>query len=246
MPPISTRFAAVLVLFASPLCAQTIRGNVFDSSTSRPLASVTIELVHPGGQVIMRETTGRDGRFSLRAREAGAYRVRAQVIGYRPLESSAVILAPRRDTTLELRMAAVPVQLDPVTVEAARSDFLVNRGYYSRKETERGTFLDPAVVEKKASKAKLATDILLGIPGVSIVQNVPRLRTCRSVGSSNDTHPFAPRIYIDGVESGSDIIWSLQPNDILAVELYMGPAQIPLQYGGTNTPCGIILIWTKH
>ena len=219
----------------SLLPAQTLRGTVVDSSTSQPLPSVIVELVHADGQVVARGESQRDGRFSVRARDPGAYRVRAHLIGFRPFESPALILAPRRDTTLELRLAAVPVQLEGVTVEVVQDELLLQRGYYRRRESERGTFLDPAAVEKRALKAKVATDVLIGIPGVTIYQGAPRFRNCPN-----------PRIYIDGGESGMDIMWSLQPNDILAVEVYRGPSQIPLVYGGTNTPCGVLLIWTKR
>jgi len=144
----------------------------------------------------------------------------------------------------------VPVQLAPVSVEAARSVYLQDHGFYRRKESERGTFLDPAQVEKAASKAKVATDIFLRIPGVRIQEGIPQLRTCRTVtqGSSEGSMDITgyPHIYIDGVKSGREVAYYLQPNEILAVEVYMGPSQIPLQYGGTSTPCGIILIWTKH
>lgn len=232
-----TRIFSVALPFivCPPVAAQAVRGTVVDSSTSQPLSSVIVELVHADGQVAARGESQRDGRFSVRARDPGAYRVRAHIIGYRPFETAALILAPRRDTTLELRLAAVPVQLEGVTVEAVQDELLLQRGYYSRKQSERGTFMDPGVVEKRALKAKVATDILVGLPGVAIYQGAPQFRNCRN-----------PRIYIDGVESGTDIMWSLQPNDILAVEVYRGPAQIPLVYGGTNTPCGVLLIWTKR
>ncbi|MSR05962.1 MAG: hypothetical protein EXR93_02660 [Gemmatimonadetes bacterium] len=143
--------------------------------------------------------------------------------------------------------SAVPTPLDPINVEATRDEYLIRRGFYMRRTSEQGTFLDPAAVEKKAVKAKLATGILLGIPGLRIYRNAPQVRNCQTTPESGDlSSRFAPRIYIDGVESKSDMMWFLQPNDVLAVELYMGPAQIPLQYGGTNTPCGVLLIWTKH
>jgi len=195
--------------------------------------------------VVARASTDDAGTFVLQAPAAGAYRLRVQRIGYRAYQSS-IALTSRVEVNLGVRLAAVAVELAPVTVEAAQNGYLLNRGFYQRKVSERGTFLDPVAVEKRASNARLATDIFIGLPGVEIREGGLKLRTCRTVGSAGGASAGGPRIYIDGVESGSDIMWSLQPNDILAVEVYMGAAQIPLTYGGTNTPCGVILIWAKH
>lgn len=226
------------------LPAQTVRGTVVDSATAQPLGSVSIELVDTASQVVARGSTDESGTFLLQALEPGTYHLRVQRIGYQVLESE-VALGTRGDVTVPIRLNAVPVPLAPVSVEAARNQYLLDHGFYGRRESEVGTFLDPATVEKLATKAKLATDILTHIPGLRIYQGAPRIRNCQTY-SSDDTGPFAPRVYIDGVSAGKEIMWSLQPNDILAVEVYKGPAEIPLLYGGTSTPCGVILIWTKH
>ncbi len=239
----------VLILLSGitiPAGAQTIRGTVLDSATSQPLPQSTIELL-ADTQVVARATTDRKGNFTLRRAAPGTYRIRATLIGYRPRVFPTVSVEGSGETKVELRLAAVPVELSGIEVEAAAAQktFLTNHGFYRRKESERGTFLDPAIVERKATKAKLATDILIGIPGVSIYKNAPQLRGCRTLQENGDI-PGAGRIFIDGVEGGADMMWSLQPNDILAIEVYIGPSQIPLQYGGTNSTCGVLLIWTKH
>jgi len=243
LPPIAAAILATTI--CSSLTAQTVRGTVVDSATSSPVSAASVELVRGDSQVVARASSDGAGKFLLEAPAPGGYRVRVRRIGYRVYES-AMVLNSRGETNLTIPLAAVAVELPPVTVEAVQDGYLLNRGFYMRKTSERGTFLDPAVVEKRASKAKLATDIFTGIPGVTISGGAPKLRTCRTVGSPGGADPSAPRIYIDGVDSGMEIMWSLQPNDILAVEVYMGPSQIPLVYGGTNTPCGVILIWTKH
>jgi hypothetical protein len=38
---------------------------------------------------------------------------------------------------------------------------------------------------------------------------------------------------------------SLRWQDVEAVEIYAGPAQVPPQYGGAHSACGIILFWTR-
>lgn len=236
---------ALAVVVCSPLAGQTVRGTVVDSASSQPLSSASIELTGTDSQVVARASSDEAGTYVLQAPALGAYRVRVQRLGYRAFESP-IMLNSRGETNLAIGLAALPVELPPVTVEAARDAYLLNRGYYMRKESEAGTFLDPVQVEKLVTKAKVATDILLNIPGVRIRYGTPQLRTCRTVSVDTGDKTGDPHIYIDGVQSGREIAYFLQPNEILAVEVYMGPAQIPLVYGGTNTPCGVILIWTKH
>jgi hypothetical protein len=38
---------------------------------------------------------------------------------------------------------------------------------------------------------------------------------------------------------------SLHWQDIEAIEIYAGPAQVPPQYGGAHSACGVILFWTR-
>lgn len=239
----------VLLAAAQPAAAQTIRGTVADSASSTPLGSVTVELLRLDSQLVERGQTDSAGTFTVRAPDPGRYFLRVQMIGYRPYQT-AIALTSRGETNLAIRLGAVPVALPAVTVEASRDAYLLRRGFYMRKESERGNFLDPGQVEKVLPKAKVATDLLLKIPGVRIQQGVPQLRTCRTVtsGSSQDAMDITgfPHVYVDGVKSGREIAYFMQPQEILAVEVYMGPSQIPLQYGGTSTPCGVILIWTKQ
>ena len=249
-------FIVSAVLVPTALASQTVRGTVLDSATARPLSGVTAELLDSVDNVVSQATGNDSGSFVVAAKVPGEYRLQLRRIGYRTALSGELALGQGGEMTVSVRLPARPVELAPVNVEATRNEFLAGRGYYQRKESERGTFLDPALVEKKAVKAKVSTDILIGIPGVSVTQNVPRLRGCGPDIPSDRTggprkaaplrQPKGAIIYIDGVEAGTDMMWSLQPNDILAVEVYVGPAQIPLQYGGTSTPCGVLLIWTKH
>jgi hypothetical protein len=37
----------------------------------------------------------------------------------------------------------------------------------------------------------------------------------------------------------------LQPEELLAIEAYLGAARVPAQYGGANSACGVILLWTR-
>jgi hypothetical protein len=49
---------------------------------------------------------------------------------------------------------------------------------------------------------------------------------------------------VDGNRINSAPEHWVNPEDIVAVEVFRGEAQIPLQWGGMET-CGVILIWTS-
>jgi len=253
---------AVAVLALCPtLSAQTVRGTVVDSATSTPVPQATVELLRGDGQRVARDQSNGRGEFQLRARNAGEYRIQVRRIGFRPFDSTLTVAG---DTALALTVAQNPVELATLGVTADMYPYLKTSGFLDRMAVGVGTFIDPARVEQKALKAKFAVDVMEGIPGVRIQTpsesggvRVPHLRNCQgdprrrvaTITGLRDTTELGntyPGIYLDGTKTGQDVFGWLLPNQILAIEIYMGPAQIPLQYGGTNAPCGVILIWTKR
>ena len=201
-----------------------------------------------------------------------------------------ILTIPANATAQAVRDSATspppkPVPLPALSVTAELDPVLTRRGFYERKQGGVGHFLGPADIEKLAPKARLVTDMLGHIPGVSIVSDsragarVPHLRSCRPTslrqrpnfgpavtpGERTPQRPRAeaadtftsdlslyPRVYVDGLSMGSEpsqmasVFGMLLPSQLLAVEVYMGASEIPLQYGGTDAPCGVILIWTRQ
>lgn len=46
-------------------------------------------------------------------------------------------------------------------------------------------------------------------------------------------------------------LWALaglgvQPEDVHAIEVYRTPSEIPAQFGGAESACGVILVWTQR
>lgn len=257
-PIVAALLAATLPI---QLEAQIVRGTVVDSATSSPVPEAAVNLLRQDSQVVARERTDGRGQFRLRARDAGQYRVRVQRIGYRPLESA---LQVSGDTMLQFTLAPNPVELSAMGVTADMYPYLKTSGYLDRLAVGVGTFITPAMVEKKSLKSKYAVDLMEGIPGVRLQMpassgsvRVPYLRSCRSdprrrvmtmtgLVDTTELGNVYPGIYVDGAKVGQDVFGWLLPTYILAIEIYLGPAEIPLQYGGTGAPCGVILIWTKH
>ena len=55
-------------------------------------------------------------------------------------------------------------------------------------------------------------------------------------------------IYVDGMpmERGTNLMNLPSPKDFAGIEIYSGPATIPVQYKPMVGNCGVILFWTKR
>ena len=52
---------------------------------------------------------------------------------------------------------------------------------------------------------------------------------------------------VNPAQEAADAINNLvHPMDVIAVEVYRGPAETPGQYLDSNSQCGVILIWTRR
>ena len=61
-----------------------------------------------------------------------------------------------------------------------------------------------------------------------------------------------PRVILNGIELNrpdtrdptpiDDIV---APADLLAIEIYRRPSQLPARFGGAMSACGVIVLWTK-
>ena len=100
-----------------------------------------------------------------------------------------------------------------------------------------GRFFTPADIEN--SPAIRTTDLLFGIPGVSVVGDRAQIRA--------GARSCSPEIRVDGLRQSVDVSLDLfMPLEALAaVEVYRRATEVPLQYGGTRVGCGVILFWTK-
>ena len=94
--------------------AQHVRGTVRDSTTGLPIAGAVITTMDLLDRVGPRSVTNERGSYFVTA--TGARRLRIVRLGFRPVD---VDLAARRDSTaIDVAMARIPYQLQPVRVLA--------------------------------------------------------------------------------------------------------------------------------
>ena len=104
------------LLATSSLAGQSVRGQVLDSVSGSPVARGFVVLVDEQGKELARTLSTNTGRFFIQVGVTGRYRIRSERIGYRAWESDLFVVGPAESVELELRVTAIPVQLEKIEV----------------------------------------------------------------------------------------------------------------------------------
>jgi outer membrane receptor for ferrienterochelin and colicin len=184
--------------------------------------------------------------------------VEAAGIGLGPGRAGPVALRPGYAVDLDVLLSPGAYDLDPIDVTAEAMDgYLRAVGFYERQRSSRGYHLTRANIEQRLGAASDGAHLISQLPGVSITDGTPgsfgaALRISRACGGP-------PLIFVDGFriltgllgEGGGQpsynfLTYVVQPEDVHAIEVYRSPSQIPPQFGGSESMCGVIVIWTSR
>ena len=241
--------AAAFLLGVTPGLAvgQTLKGQMLELWSNRPVDRVFITLVTEEGDSVAGTQSDQEGMFEILAPRAGIFYVAARRVGYGMVVDGPVQLQDSVTVTVGIHIQQIALyELDPITITAEPVvRHLVTVGYYEREHSSAGgLFLGPEHIERRAS-ARRVSDLLRGLPGVAVDHNgnvvlrgmVSGLGYCGS-----------PTVFLDGIVSsiGNEDLKILDPLDVEAIEVYRRPNEIPAQYGGAMSGCGVILIWTRR
>lgn len=240
-----TRVAMAVALSlgaAGAVSAQSVRGFLLEAETRQPIVAGTVALLDAQGKEVASAVTSESGAFLLEADVPGAYWLRGESLGYRSASGGPIELGNGMVVDVEFRLAVDAVLLEALSLVAApRIENLERVGFYERKRMGIGWFLTRQDMEKKPHVS--TSDALRGVPGVRLVprgfgQNLLLLRGAARCG---------PQIIVDGVRlvdrGNVDVVL---PQDIDGIEVYMGAAGPPIEFGGLEAGCGTILIWTRE
>jgi hypothetical protein len=208
--------------------AAAIDGIVSDTSLV-PLSDAVVAIA--GSHI--RLVTGADGRFRVSNIPLGQYILSVHRLGYQPVAASLEIGSAE---TLRLSFAlerAVP-SLDTVVSRAVAGAGKLAE-FYARREHGDGQFMSEDEIEKRNGVS--ASDLLRTFTSVAIVNSGRRARSLRSVACDF-------QVFLDGVPTSPDLELLPTPKAIAAIEVYSGPATIPLQYKRPGA-CAVIMSWTR-
>jgi hypothetical protein len=252
--------------------AQIVRGVVRQDPAGDPLQGAAIRLLDASDVVLDEVLSDDDGNFVIGLPSPGSYRLEVTRIGYTPGRSDLFTVGPDDEPTVEIHLSVQPVRLDSLEVVGEpRSPRLEMVGFYRRLQEEVGHFILREEIERRSPRQ--ATDLFYGYPGarVAIVNSLTGEydiimragatmflgRVCfptvvldgvvvRRGGTANpETGQQRWRVQTDAIELGG---WNalVEPADIEAIEVYPSAAGLPVQYAGSRSPCGAILIWTRR
>jgi hypothetical protein len=183
--------------------------------------------------------TDSQGRFELDNVEPGTYVLNVRAIGY---EQSAWRIRLHPGQALGARFPLARQAVDLPGVDVRGSIPLSARRFIDferRRKTANGAFFTQEDIEK-ASPSSLV-DILVTARGV---QQVCLVNDC--IAKMVRAPPGCyPQYYLDGIESSAYFARHTPPSDVKGIEVYRGSSEVPGEFGGSNSACGVIAIWTK-
>jgi carboxypeptidase family protein len=228
---------------------RTLRGLVQDES-GQPLSYANIQL-NFGRRFLADES----GRFAVPYPGTGIATVIIRRIGFDPVE---LTLREMPDTSLRVRLKAIPTELEGVVVTGASAFRSLDlHGFYQRmKDAERGInhgyFITPEDLDRR--KPSWITQM---------VEGFPTIRVCAAVSVNCPTGPpqgdiilgsrgCKMTVYLDNIRvvgklGGRDdaVNAIVAPSHAAAMEIYPRAVNAPPQYQPGNGNCGVVLIWTK-
>ncbi|WP_412068255.1 carboxypeptidase-like regulatory domain-containing protein [Rubrivirga sp. IMCC43871] len=193
--------------------------------------------------------TAADGLAEL-VLAAGLAAVTVAADGFEPATFT-VTAAPGE--TLEGTVALAPATRVLGDVEAVADRIepaLLRRGFYERRAEGRGQYADREAFE--ARSLHTVRDAILGMSGVRIISwdERPVVVSSRSAsgadGALQNAKPCPLSIFVDGHETQGETVdvSGIPTADLAGLEVYVGTARTPPEYGRFN-PCGVILLWTR-
>jgi hypothetical protein len=203
-------------------------------------------------ETLLATATDSNGAFRVSQIPAGMRVLEIRMLGYAPLALPVEVLAGET-LNLELALSPEAVVLKPVEVDAGTSDRAL-RGFTARRARGAGRYFDEE--ELARMQPRVFTDILRRIAGVQIQPGIERYGTGSSVQIGRNSGGMGARtcpveFFVNGSPFPSardgNINHYIAPEEVVAVEVYNGAAQIPQEFssGAYNTRCGVVVIWTR-
>lgn len=256
----------VIELWSAAEDAGTLAGEVVDAESGKPVEGAHVVLAEVGLSAISNDL----GRFVFPSVRPDLLTLEVRRLGYAETQGT-VRIEGGKATETRVSLAVEAVSLEPITVTAVRrrvrlpdlEDF--ERRYYSgwgrfvledeirlRNPTKVTQVLSDTGVQLTANGTEL-TMRRTGCAPMVYVDDVKltylprggREDPRRLAPPNRGNYPWPIPEASPAVEA-ADAVNLIHPSEVLAVEIYRGPAETPGQYIDSNSQCGVILIWTRR
>ncbi|HKV51894.1 MAG TPA: TonB family protein [Gemmatimonadaceae bacterium] len=235
----------VLALGPRPLAAQSANPQGTIATFVRDTSGAGIS----GAEVGIAGTrvhgyTDSDGRLRLGPVAPGSVRLTVRRLGFRATTVDVAVAANglTPDTVL---LAEVAHRLDPILVRGSIHSYSgTMSGFYQRRGEGFGHFFTRAEIEK--SNVTRVSDLFRTVPGMRMVSTNTIQNAVRMRGAT--TCP--PLVWLDGTPAASSEydLDTMDPLSIDGIEIYSGPAEVPVQFKPPMdvVACGAIVIWSRR
>ncbi len=230
--------------------------GVVVTETGDPLADVVLSI----GRSDATARTDANGRFALSAVPWGQVRLHARALGFAP-KDTVMSLQSGLSYSIRLRLVKFVPQLDTVLVQASLAHGKPARyrhtgrfdDFYERRAKRPGNFFTREDVER-SGRARVS-ELISTSTGITLAYRVtprgmePHLRVARCTATGGTTRVPPGKVlavYINGqrIEDGIAVLGELHTSDIETMEVYRGPAQLPLEAMGDA--CAAVFITTRY
>jgi hypothetical protein len=233
--------------FETPASAQTtpqppsrvttakLLGTVTDTSGVR-LSRAEIWLVSAS---TLRTVSDDSGEFALVGLPAGTITLAVRRLGYASATFSATLKSGKTHrATFPLTPSAH--QLSEVQVQDTASSWL--SVFEQRRSMHRGTFITRQDFAKE--NLRVASDIMRRVPGVQVMPT--RSGTAIVMNRGAGMRRCMPQLYVHETPYSGNFD-DFTPDDIEALEVYVGLSEIPPDLISVGRPiCAAIVIWTRE
>lgn len=237
---------AGLLLLAPVQAAQgqVIHGRLLDDTNRQPVQGAMIQLFNEEGELVAVARSNPLGNYEIEAPEPGNYRFTVTSVGYGTAGSDYIALAPRQALQADLLLPPAPVVLEGVTAEAEARPWMIEQPrslwpYFERREfygrLGLGRFVDREFLENWAGPIE-------SIPEVDML-----LRTMERRTGLIEQGCSSPAWFLDGNRlRGININDVVGVGDLEGVEVYRRATEIPGEFGGSDSECGVVALWTRR
>lgn len=242
--------AVAAAIQPAPATSQVVQGHVLEFGTGAGVMSGWVMLLDTTFAVRASAVTNREGAFSLQAPGPGSYYVLTEILGYDPVIDGILDLGAGGSITIQLTVKQKPIQMDSMIVAVERVQIfrhLEKSGFNERMTTGFGHFITPDELRRR--NPTYFADLFRNTPGLNLIGGGSMSGTqIQMVNASIRGPTCSPPVYVDGAQVSTEfggLEAAVDIHQIAAVEVYTRASNVPLEWGGTNAGCGVVLIWTR-
>ncbi|MEX0892110.1 MAG: carboxypeptidase regulatory-like domain-containing protein [Gemmatimonadota bacterium] len=238
---------AVLGMAAPPASGQVLTGTVVAFGTREPVEGAVVSVLPARVDSVVRSTlSSQTGRFAVRIRTPGRYRLRVEHLAFGTVVTAARELPRDAVVDVQVELRTEPVSLAPLSVQGERLEPPYMQDIRDRMAMPWGEFLTREEL-KRLSGHRLA-EVLSTVPGVRAYSRGGLLQVQIPRTESNPAcSRRGPRIFLGGAPfTGGDFLRLLTADEVEAIEVYRGVAEVPGAFARTGTNCGVVAIWLRH